>query len=663
MHREYLIRTLFLLGLLLATGCGGGKSGSSESAIPHADEPVKYTGKSQPDPYYYDGRLPHAIGVHHYQVFRANRTKPSEGGSVGFTYSHQPYLAFWNGKYMLQFLSGKVQEHTPPTRIMLTTSSDGRKWADPVILFPEYSLPEITYNDITIPAGTKSVMHQRMGFYIAPNGRLLALGFYSFCPTPRFSPNKGQGIGRVVREIYGDGTFSPIYFIRYNRHAGWDESNTDYPFYKTSDDAGFIAACDSLLADKLMTLQWWEEDRGNDGFFAIDPSQVADEDPTALQAGVTTSAGAGKAFNYYRRPDKVLVGLWKNQYSALSPDEGKSWTPIVKNKSLKTCGAKTWGQQTEDGRYAIVLNHSATRRNRFPLVAMIGNDGHEFDQIFTLQGEVPPMRYQGIHKNPGPQYVRGIMEGNGNPPGDEMWLVYSMKKEDIWVCRVSVPVSGTARDHVDQDFEEIRIEADLAEWNLYLPKWAPISIAEDPTGDGTSCLELLDEDPYDYARAERIFPASRKATVSFRIRMEEVKLGNSLVVEVQDGHGTRPMKLRFEQNWLGMDREKVFPVNPYRISTGEWYAVTLQLDCDSQSYSLVVNDNLVVENLKFAQQVESLERLVIRTGPYRGDVRKWLAENGEPKTAGLYREDLPGGDAKVEPSRYLIDDVRTSSMD
>ena len=68
--------------------------------------------------------------------------------------------------------------------------------------------------------------------------------------------------------------FGPIYFIRYNRHAGFDEKNTNFPFYKTSNDQEFIAACDSLLADKLVTLQWWEEDRAKDGFYVIDPGGV-----------------------------------------------------------------------------------------------------------------------------------------------------------------------------------------------------------------------------------------------------------------------------------------------------------------------------------------------------------------------------------------------------
>jgi hypothetical protein len=123
----------------------------------------------------------------------------------------------------------------------------------------------------------------------------------------------------------------------------------NYAFYKASPDKGFLEACDDLLADKLMTLQWQEEDMADDGFFAV---------------GVEDQY---KAFSWCTRPDGVVVGVWKNQKSALSADNGKSWTTIVENKSLMTCGAKTWIQKTDDGRYALVYNHSATEENRFPM--------------------------------------------------------------------------------------------------------------------------------------------------------------------------------------------------------------------------------------------------------------------------------------------------------
>src|SRR4051812_6925548 len=79
-----------------------------------AREPVRYTGALQPDPEYYDGRLPHAVGVHHVQVFRATRSRDAAPG-MGFTYNHQPFLVWWGGRFFLQFLGAPRHEHDMPT--------------------------------------------------------------------------------------------------------------------------------------------------------------------------------------------------------------------------------------------------------------------------------------------------------------------------------------------------------------------------------------------------------------------------------------------------------------------------------------------------------------------------------------------------------------------
>ena len=634
MNLNKILFVLFISRLMLF---GQSMPPSIEESV---QEPVKYVGKEQTDRHYHHGGLRHAVGVHRYQVFRANRTNPPEGGLMGWTYNIAQHLCYWKGKFYLQFLSCEKEEHNPPSRTVVVVSADGRNWSNPKTAFPIYLLPEINIGDIHIPEGMPSMMHQRMGFYVAPNRRLLTIGFYSHCATPRHSPNTGLGLGRVVREIYEDGTFGPIYFIRYNRHAGWNENNTDYPFYKTSNDKGFVEACDALLKDKLVTLQWWEMDQAKDGFYAIDPG-----DETI------------KAFSYYHRPDGVVVGLWKYQMSALSPDEGKSWTPLALSKTLMTCGAKVWGQRTDDGRYALVYNHSATRRNRFPMVVMTGDNGHEFDNMLCVEGEVPPMRYQGIHKGYGSQYVRGIVEGNGDPPGDDMWVTYGMNKEDIWVSRIRVPVSGKVSEDVNQDFEKIANESELDQWNFYIPKWAPISVVKDPTDYQNRCLKFTDEEPYDYAHAVRTFPESKKVTIQFRVN--QYKVGHSLLeIEIQDRHGKRPMRLRLDPDWLSFDRGAGEP-KPVQFKTDKWYHIKMVLDCERQSYDTSVNGEWVKQDLEFAEKVESLERLVFRTGPWRSDVRMFILD-GEPGNPGLYQEDLPGADFKVAESIFLIDDVKTS---
>ncbi len=616
-------------------------------------EPVRYVGDRVPDKAYFDGRLPHAVGTHHYQVLRANRTHPEEAVTIpGWTYSHQAYLAYWNGRFFLQYLSDELAEHTPPSRCMLTSSVNGKDWEPPVVVFPTYSLPEIRHGDYLLPAGTPAVMHQRMAFYVAPNGKLLVSGFYSYCPTPRHSPNAGQGLGRVVREIKKDGSFGPIYFIRYNRHNGYNETNTNFPFYQESEDTDFLEACEALLADKLISLQWWEEDRAEDGFYVIDPGDV--ENAAYFSADIVTSAGAGKALSYFTRPDGIVVGLWKNQWGALSPDRGETWTKITNNTTLLTTGAKTWGQQTDDGRFAIVHNQSPTFSNRFPMTVMSSDDGHTFDDLLILQAEVPPKRYQGLHKTPGSQYFRGIVEGNGNPPGDHLWVVYSMNKEDIWISRTAVPLRGVESSPVNQDFESADCTLDLEFWNIHSPRWAPSTITLDPE-TGNRVLEIKDEEPYDYARVERVFPASKKVKVSFLVKACAIGRGHALDVEVQSQTADRPMRLRIDESVIGFDHRRV-KFDPLPFSVGNWHKIELVLDCEAGEYRVSSNGGSE-QVIAFQESPEYLERLVFRTGPYRGWIPPQYVEEGMWRPSGVYTEDAPGADVKAPKTVFWIDDV------
>lgn len=632
-------------------------------------EPIKYIGEKQTDPRYHSGGLRSVVGVHRYQAFRANRDNPPEIGSrSGWTLNHQPYLCYWNEQFYSQYLSDQYSEHLPPGRTLLMTSKDGRNWSNPEIIFPEYSLPEINYVDkesgktYLVPKGTKSVMHQRMGFYVTSDNRLLTLAFYGYSPTIRIGPNKGQGLGRVVREIYKDGTYGPIYFIRYNRHAGWNESNTIYPFYKESSDAGFVKACDELLNNKLITLQWWEEDRADDGFYTINLKKTinpGNNDPDIEQKLREYNENEPKAFNFYHRPDGVVVGIWKSQTFALSSDEGKTWTDFAISKSFKEPNAKMWGQKTSDGKYALVYDHSATRRNRYPMVVMTSENGYEFDNMLNLNGEVPPTRYYGFAKNTGPQYIRGIIEGNGTPPGNYMWNTYSMNKEDIWVTRTRVPISGIVDNYVNENFEDVNSESELEYWNLYIPQWAPIDIVKVP-GEKNKVLQLVDEDPYDYASAERAFPPSNKATIEFSVFAKD--LGKDILeFELHNENDERALRLRFDprQELLNFDLGNV-ELNPVSFSLNKWYDVKISFNCDAGKYDVWLNGVMVREGIEFDENVKTktLERMVFRTGSWRNDVRQFFLE-GEPGAPGLEHEDLAGAGSKVPKSTFWIDNVKT----
>jgi len=514
----------------------------------------------------HDGRLRPAIGVENIELLHANREHPETADRYGWTYNHAPMLAYWNGKFYLEYLSNPFGEHTPPGQTLVTTSADGRNWDPPKQVFPTYLLEQ----------AATAMMHQRMGFYVAPGGRLLVLAFYGRAPNP-FGPG---GIGRVVREAYKDGSYGPIYFIRYNTHAGWNESNTSFPFYRKSEDKGFIAACDALLADKLKTMQWWEEDRSTDGFYTV----------TGLQAP-----------SVFHRKDGTAVVLWKASWSALYSDEGKSWSKPVKSPSIITDGAKVWGQKTKDGKYAIVYNPANDGTHRWPLAIATSEDGIVFDHMLAVHAEVTPRRYIGRAKDFGSQYMRGISEGNGDPPGTDMWLTYSGNKEDIWISRIPVPVRYKIEGPVNDSFDKVQVGGKIPDWNIYRPRWAPVSIAAFPSAKNKS-LQLEDKDPFDYAKAVRVFAESKSAHIVFKVYARQAS--GRLEVEVLDAGGHRPVRVVFGEGGVA-------------LKAAAWQRIEIDADTASGKYDLSIDGKVVSRQAAFAEAVSTIERLSFRTGEYR----------------------------------------------
>lgn len=591
-------------------------------------EPIRYIGGESVDPTVHDGRLRYAIGVESRQTLRVNRTHPELADGQGWTYNHASNLCYWNNSFYQQYLSNPVDEHIAPGQTLVITSKDGRQWGKPEVVFPPYVPP----TDVKIPDSSNGyMMHQRMGFYVAPNGRLLVLAFYGHTEDPF-----GQGgIGRVVREAYKDGTYGPIYFIRYSSHptingVRWNETNTSYPFYKKSTDSGFLEACNALLADKLMTFQWWDEDRGLDGFYG--------------------GKEAREALSYYHRKDGKVVALWKRSHSALSSDEGKTFSKPIKVPTLVMAGGKQWGQRTEDGRFAICYNPIELDEHRFPLTIITGDDGILYDNLLIVQGEVPPRRFFGRWKDFGPCYMRGIEEGNGNPPGNDMWLSYSMNKEDIWISRIPTPVRYAISGPVADNFNGLELNGNVPDWNIYAPKWAPISVVNTPGSTG-KCLELTDKDPYDYARTVRVFEEGNRIETRLKVRATQNNTG-TLEIDLTDRYGNRPVRLRFDEkgNIIATNGSIEKPVQTYR--SGQWYNLTFTVNASlNGSYDLAIDGKKVLEKAALAEAVKSVERLSVRTGPYR-NLPNRKTPNEEPGPP------LPGADDFVSTATYHIDDVQ-----
>jgi hypothetical protein len=289
------------------------------------------------------------------------------------------------------------------------------------------------------------------------------------------------------------------------------------------------------------------------------------------------------------------------------------------------------------------------------MAVLVGDDGHEFNHLFCLRGEISPRKYFGLHKNPGVQYFRGIIEGNGDPPGDEMWNTYSSNKEDIWVSRTHIPVMASVDQEVNQDFNTISKVSDLTMWTLYISKWAPVSIEKE---NDNRYLRLIDEEPYDYALVERIFPKDAVKVLAFKFRAPHLPQGTSAQIEVHDQSGNRALRLRIDREWLSFDVKKV-SLDPVSVNPEEWHSVVLKIDCNSGAYQAVIDGKIAHKKIPLASEMNYIERVVFRTGPYRGYVPASVAEHGIGKQSGFFSEDRPGSDYKAPLIEFHLDDVVT----
>ena len=566
-------KTLFLLMAVLST-----------NAIAQQTDGVRYTGTTLSDPNRHDGGLSPVVGVHLIQTMRSNREAP-RADYCDWTYNHQPMMAYWQGRFYQHYLSDPKDEQVPPSRTLLLTSDDGYTWSNPVILFPEYPVPEgFKKEGVEGEAhNIKAVMHQRQGFYVSKDNRLYALASYGICLNKKDHNNDGNGIGRVIRELRKDGTMGKIYFLYYNHD--FNEKNTDFPYYKKGDKY-LRRACEEILANPRLRMGWVEE---------------ADRDDPLIPLNKPY-----KAYCDYTLPDGRLVALWKHALTSLSADGGNTWRePVERAPGFVNSNAKIWGLRLTDGTYATLYNPSEFR---WPLAISLSRDGLEYTTLNLVCGEVPPMRYGGNYKSFGPQYVRGIMEGNGVPKDSDLWVSYSVNKEDMWITHIPVPVRLEAHAHAADDFLQYHHLSELSQWNLYMPLMAPVTL------DG-QWLTLSDSDPFDYARAERKIPATSELTVSFDLQAAQNDHG-LLQVEFLDEKGVACSRLEMTADGVLRAKGGARYGNLLKYEPGKTYHIEAQLSVINRTITVFIDGKKAGQRMFFAP-VKAIERVMFRTGGER----------------------------------------------
>ncbi len=593
-----------------------------------AEEPVRFIGELNMDFTRPDGGLPPVVGVQNYQVLRSVKNDTNLGDGLGFTFHHHPMLTYWNEQFFVLCNACPTHEERGLTEILLIKSQNGKDWGKPEIIFPHL-----------IYKGEPTFCNHRMGFYITPSGKLMASTAYF--PQSEMPPQSGSEdtdkkyFGVVVREIKEDGSFGAIYFIARNNSL-YNEEDFPFPYYTQSKDKILIADCESLRSDKLITLHWWEQIRPEN--FDFPPTLVCQ-----IKNGNRKFA---KAISYFHRNDSTVVALWKSSKSAISYDNGNSWSKITNLKTFSGGYAKVWGQRTEDGKFAASWQPLGEGSwGRYPMLWATSDDGIFFDNPAHINGEVT-RRYEGGSKNIGPcNYQRGLYEGRADIPGDDVWVVYSMSKEDIWISMIPVPLKSTSEDFVDEDFEEMDLNAEAKDWNIYHPIWAPVTISQLPS-DNSKCMKFSDEDPFDYAWAFKIFKVSEEnLSVDFKLMAMQNDFGR-FEVEIGNTKELDPVKIIFSSEgkilvseWKG---EEI--IGKYDPET--WNEIELEIDISTNHFKVKCNGITSDQFVFNSGGTKWLDRVTFRTGFNRGI----LINPVNPE------EDLPLEKAAI----YYLDDVKVN---
>ncbi len=565
-----------------------------------AEDPIRIEGSEQQKltGKFPDGGLPPVVGVENFEVFRACRDLAYATDGKGWTYNHHVDLACWKGRLYVAWENGQKDEDTYPAHEVISSSGDGVSWSVPREIFP---------------VGLSNTL--RMDFYLAKNGRMLLIAARRVVFERITDVTEG---GVVVREMLGDGSMGPISTLIKS-----PEASKGPAYFGESTDAGFRKACEQLLADHTFL----EEQDG--GALLGDGRMKPYED---------AASDFGKAFCFFHRPDGTLVGICKKGYVVTSKDEGITWDGPTQLQDFQAGTAKEWIQQIPGGKYTrgeYIWAHDPFPAERFPLVMMTGTDGVVFRNMRVVHGEVPRQRYEGLNKNIGPQYVRGLSVWNddGSRSDNAIWLGYSVNKEDIWVSRIPLPVRADGAGAVDDEFGKFSAGRVVPGWNTYCPKWGDVSVQQ-------GSLSLEDHEPYDYARADRVFADSPAVNVEFEVSAARVGDGD-LEIELWNRFGdVRPVRvvLNPDGNISAAGR------NVGRYSVGKGVKFKIEANGPGGVFSVSIEGGAAI-SLNAEGKTDSFDRIVFRTGGYR-----LLPVRGD---------EVPGGtDKPVETSAYLIGYLR-----
>ena len=399
------------------------------------------------------GRLPPPLlGGTRYVIVNRGNLDPRFGA-----FSTLPNVAHFQGRLVVTWQNHVKDEDQPGQRLQMRQSTDGGKTWLPDLAQPPTALsPSL---GVMLAKDEKSTALKRTqwnsGFAFTDAGeRLWAIA--------NVGENFDKGLGLLALELKPDGRRGDALWLEQSP-VTVDEG---YPIYPAMSDPQ-VAAMGKTIRDVI-------DDRTAQHAVSYDNKRRDGDNlnpATVRHPNLPGSSADGQRLIEPSRPyllkDGTLVRFWRNYgnamrdvfiwrlYVSLSRDHGKTWstperTAIPSNSTRQIVGSLpdgriflihnpyTHGDDFWQGADAALLATASPAEKiggaRKVLTLSLSDDGIHFNQAWTIRVLETPPRSEGHSKrhydaaNPAATIV-----------GDDLFIVYSLNKEDIELCRVHLP--------------------------------------------------------------------------------------------------------------------------------------------------------------------------------------------------------------------------------
>lgn len=343
------------------------------------------------------------------------------GNPESGTYSHHSHITYFDDVLLATWDNQVKDENGSGQQGLYRKSFDrGRTWTPVEPLFPSQD------RRVAISEAYIGTRHMTSNGFIVIEGTLFALTLVSEWTGPSIEEKRRKHIGHLCRALDPRGELGGLFWLSESAPLPVD----GFPSYKPGDPELVKKIREHVkLPGKELQLDFSE----------IRP--ISDDEHRLSEPVPSYAIADGSWVRLFRdmghrdaRTQKEKEGSKSRRlYASISNDNGVSWSVPERTGFPDACARSNAGK-LPDGQVYIINNlipmNPGGLGGRSMLTISLSDDGLNFDRVAIIRFISPPIRHEGLEKTIGYQYPHSVVDG------DDLWVLYSVNKEDVQVTRI-----------------------------------------------------------------------------------------------------------------------------------------------------------------------------------------------------------------------------------